>query len=485
MTRLSKHTANTPMKRAHPIAFPNGQELAAHAIRAMTALRDDNIVTYMNLVDDYPDIASLDIGESDMTLLDAVTRAALRQDCVNNFTYAAIKTIRASRNKEVVTRAMARLIYSYSDPGLLTSRVDMLTTEFLAAGADPNALVVNSDGLIMRESVLERAVSIGDTNLVEKLVEARADVTCTCEADARRLLIDHVPINSFYILRHLLEAGATTSSGTVLTTSILCSAVIQGFDKVVRLLVEHKANVNVIAGDDAVQSDDIVELLRGRRTVPLLGLSCDDNMVKLLLSLRADPDLATDDGFTALDVCELSSVTTTLIQHGAHAGKGGALTAMDTAFRTSDHCVLDMLLSAGARFDYDCHTPSSSAVVMALLAHGVELWRSVYAQQIVLRLHDAQHITTIQQNHVTTFINHGVMPVDPTGVYRYDVRRDKRVSCFHQYRYRVAHVLDTAPNLVDTVSIDCRNIILDYICPWKPGSQRDQVEAIRERLSTV
>jgi ankyrin repeat protein len=260
----------------------------------------------------------------------------------------------------------------------------------LDAGADPN--IRNDAGA----SALMWAA--GDLEKVRLLVEHGADVNATSDAGRTPLLIAAGRFGNAAVVKLLLDRGASPSAKSPSLfgeMTVLAEAAGTGDDSVVRMLVEHGADVKAagyVALVIAIQShcEKCVDLFlknAGPEIVnpamvllaPPLG---DGRAVPMMLDHGGDAN-AKDPGGNPILTLVASSDTVpvdavkALLAHGAdvNAKNAAGETALDLAQRRGRTALVDLLIHAGAKENAKIQSPAPkpAASVRAAVERSVPL----------------------------------------------------------------------------------------------------------------
>ena len=242
-------------------------------------------------------------------------------------------------------------------------------TELIRLGADPN-LIIPGD----LPTALAVAVNVGAFRSVQALISAGALISIRQLPGAyRNLLVDSINIwdssGSFRLFLTLLETETGTSCGADLP---LISAVRTGRSKIVALMIEQGADVNLSMEGEPVGS---------ALGVAAVDNSCD-HLIPLLLECGADVNMKIETGSYGSALAAAAAYGGTysaevLLESGANVNMvleagcfGSATVAAAASINTYD--MLPLLLGKGADVDMDLRAGLYGSALAAACACGRE-----------------------------------------------------------------------------------------------------------------
>jgi ankyrin repeat protein/WD40 repeat protein len=192
------------------------------------------------------------------------------------------------------------------------------------------------------------AVEQGLYKVVERLIRGGADVNQKNKDGDPLLYIAAKSDLTFSIAELLLKNGASvnstwTSSDSSIVSSALANAASNGAVSVVRLLLEHGANVNL-----------------GSYSLPINKAATDDKIeiIDLLLQYGADVNVSNRWGSALHDATRSNQLNAVqfLVQHGAdlsYTDSFDGSTALGCALKNGHSKIVQVLIEAGAKFPFD------------------------------------------------------------------------------------------------------------------------------------
>jgi ankyrin repeat protein len=203
--------------------------------------------------------------------------------------------------------------------------------QWMDRGSDPKSPAIQRLWIL--------AISSNDARLIQKFVDARADVNATF-GDGSTPLMGAAQSDQLEIVRALLAAGAAVNTSTGDGTTALLLAAQAGRTAIVRALIGAGAAVNARNHDGGTA---LIDASFGGHV----------ETVRLLLESGADPNLTLKDGSTALMAASgkgHNDVVRSLLQNGAQVNAGldtGGTALMEAAYAGRVETVRT-LLAAGA-----------------------------------------------------------------------------------------------------------------------------------------
>jgi len=194
------------------------------------------------------------------------------------------------------------------------------------------------DSLLPVNFRLLKAVKAGNTDMVKKLIQQKADVNMMSRRGDPALAIAYSH-GFFEIAAELIRNGAEVNDRYGL--AMVMNECEKGNTDLIKLLILHGADIN---GKNKAG------------TFPLL-LACAENQIpaiKILIESGADVNATDNNGTSALMVCAargIEQAVDLLIQKGADVSirNNEGITALDSAEQKGHSHIADMLKAAGAR----------------------------------------------------------------------------------------------------------------------------------------
>jgi len=253
----------------------------------------------------------------------------------------------------------------------VSRRKTSMANKLLEAGADANGPAGFDPGTILSAAVVNK-----DEAMVKRLLDAGADVNDVW-VKAGSVLVSAILHSSCDIVGILLKAGADVNTELenhgpghpdYCLGNALHAAALYGYDAVVKMLLEAKANVNALGGE---YGNALTAAAAGGHEV----------VVKMLLGAGTDANAPGGIYGSALIAAANNGhkmVVDMLLGAGVDANASGPKhqNALAAAVAGGHEVVIEMLLGAGV----DANTPGSSVLITAAnMGHGVVVERLLKA----------------------------------------------------------------------------------------------------------